>query len=266
MLPKRILPLAFLLLMGLVPFSFGQKSSHWGFKLGLNFTNQVYSNIPTKYYSSLTNDTITIANGGGYNRKGISFLLYREVEASKKVHLLYGVGYRQRGFLSDQKYNRHTTGYVNDLPKGQESNNRFDNLYLDFAVKLRRDRGKKIVPFLLVGNRLDGRIHFSSDFWGTDYTNLTRFEISPFFSGGVEFVIPALTLARKDEYNPTERFTRLTIEFEFNPGIMNVHSGDFGGLGLSVSGTPIPNPYGSKIPVEKEVKNQSFGVNIGLRF
>ena len=192
-------------------------------------------------------------------------MLYREVEELRKVHLLYGTGYRQRGFLSPYKYNRLTTGYINDLPKGVESNNRFGNLCLDLAVKLRRDRGKKMVPFLLIGNRLDGRIRFRSDFWGNDYKGLTRFEISPFFSGGVEFPVPALTLARKNPDSPLERMTRLTIEFEFNPGIMNTHIGGLGGS-ISINGQTVPNPYGSKLSVSPIVNNQSFGVNIGLRF
>ncbi|MBC7922936.1 MAG: hypothetical protein H7Z75_17810 [Ferruginibacter sp.] len=180
------------------------------------------------------------------------------------MHLIWGGGYRQRGFLSNRKYNRLTTGYVEDLLSGQYTNNRFDNLFLDFAVKFRRDQNSKVVPFLLVGNRLDCRLGFRSDFWGNDYRRLTRLEISPLFSAGLEIPLRRLTLGLGLEGAPVERITRLTFEFEFNPGIMNGHSG--AGNEPGINGKTSPNPYGTKIPVGRIVRNQSFGFQAGLKF
>ncbi len=117
----------------------------------------------------------------------------------------------------------------------------------------------------MLGNRLDFRVHFKSDFWGDDYSNLTRFDLSPFLSGGVEIPLGVYLGSKKEK--DWQDYSRLTLEVEFNPGIMKIHLDEFGPGSLQIGGKPPrPNPYGSPIPVQKYVVNKSFGFSAGIKF
>jgi hypothetical protein len=267
---KAILQLATIgVLLGSTTIGQGQTLKTWGVKVGTNFTNQVYENVPTlrniPSLGSQPGRTDTSDFGGHFNRTGISVLLYQEFMANRKISLLVGLGYRQRGFVADQKYYRRQSGLVEDLPEGEQTNNRLDNAALDLAVKLRKPKAK-FAPYLLLGNRLDCNLNVKSDFWGEDYQVMTRFEISPFAGIGTEIPLGGWQLFDQDRkklgiFQPEA--TRLTVEIEINPGIMNVHVGEMNPP--RVNGAPPPVSF-APFTVQKMVRNQSFGINVGIRF
>lgn len=255
-------------LLGSITLGHGQSLKTWGVKVGMQFTNQVYQNLPTlrniPALGSQPGKTDTSDFGGHYNRQGISVLFYREFMANRTISLLVGVGYRQRGFIADQKYYRQS-GLVEDLPEGEETNNRLDNAALDFAVKLRKPKAR-FAPYLLLGNRLDCNLNVKSDFWGEEYRAMTRFELSPLAGIGAEIPLGDWRLLDQDRkklgiFQPEA--TRLTVEIEVNPGIMNVHVGETNPPRLN--GAPPPVSF-APFTIQKIAKNQSFGVNVGLKF
>ncbi len=113
-------------------------------------------------------------------------MLLREVIASRSISVVLGIGYRQRGFIADSRYNRRGSGYVE--AQGFYTNNRFDNAAFDLALKYRRNRNTRLTPYALIGNRLDCRLNFKSDFWEDYSRNFTQFELSPLFGAGITTV------------------------------------------------------------------------------
>lgn len=261
MTKKTLLYLSVLLLT--IPVSRGQSLQTWGAKVGMHFTNQKYNNIPTLRNRLGVIDTS--GSGGHFNRMGISVTLYREFIASQRISLLVGLGYRQRGFAADQKYYARQSGLVEDLPVGEETNNRLDNVAVDLAVKLRKPRAKW-APYILLGNRLDCNLNVKSDFWGDENRAMTRFELSPFAGIGTEIPLGDWRLLRKERKNVKvfqPEATRLIFEIEVNPGIMNVHVGEL--PPPRINGAPPPASFAA-FAIRKVVKNQSFGFNAGIKF
>jgi hypothetical protein len=237
----------------------------WGVKFGINFTNQVFEDIPVLNIRIIGSQTDTSFRdyGGGYNRAGISLLLYKEFAPSRTVSLVAGIGYRQRGFAGKATYNRQY-GWLEQLPEGQENQNRFDNAYVDLAVKLRLNRFKYVVPYFLLGNRIDGRLASRSEFWGDDYPYLTRLELSPVGGAGVEIPLKGVYLSNKISRKEklTNEPTCLTIEIEVNPGIMNVHAAELTNSNVKI----IPGTGAVIVSPRKGVTNQSFGFSAGIKF
>ncbi len=159
---------------------------------------QVYKNVPG-YLVTPRADTTHTSSGGGYNRAGVQLSLFYESMLTPRTGLLLGLGYRQKGFLSDNALNR-VSGLVAPLPQGKVINNRLDYLSVDAAVRFRFRSSGRVIPFGALGNRLDWLMGLNTPFWGTKsgkYGNYTQFEYSPFFAAGAEYPCKGWWCARR---------------------------------------------------------------------
>jgi hypothetical protein len=232
-----------------------------GFQFGVHASSQSYSNILNiDYYFS---DTIRTFGAGNLGRRGLFLMIFKEFELTKKVSIQTGFGYRERGFISDRYVDRERVEAIGQSFFGK---NRFHNIFFDLRIKYRWGVQRKVIKYVGLANRLDMMLVAKSDFW-REYIGaksgrfgafrngpFTRFELSPVFFGGFEIPLNKPFMLKKHEKQS------LLLEFEFNPGIMNVIEGEFGN-GLSINGSPQRPFYGSKI-----VTNSSFGVSVGIKF
>ncbi len=198
----------------------GQIPHTWGIITGINFSNQKFENLPVLIIGSINSqpDTAIINYGGHYNLTGFQGEVYQAWLPTSVISVLAGVGYRHRGFQGSFVYNRQT-GLAESLPKEESNLNRFQNLFLSLGVKLGKSIRNKLVPYVLLSNRLDCRLSFKSTFWGDDYRYFTHFEYSPVVATSIE--IPLKELYLRERLNSKEVLirtaSRLTFEVEYNP-------------------------------------------------
>jgi hypothetical protein len=242
---------------------YGQHTEYFGVRAGGGISYQVYKNVPG-YLVTPRADTISTGSGGGYNRAGVQLSLFYESMLTPRTGLLLGLGYRQKGFLSDNALNR-VSGLVAPLPEGKVINNRLDYLSVDAAVRFRFRSSGRVIPFGALGNRLDWLMGLNTPFWGTKsgkYGNYTQFEYSPFFAAGAEIPLQGLVVRKKMSDRGTLEYSRLVFEIEYNPGIMNVHSTRRG-----YTRAQLTNATAGQAPLEfrRFVYNRAVNFTIGIR-
>lgn len=215
-----------------------------GFKFNILVCGQEITNVPTIRPLSFRGDTLI------YNRTGseagkvgfaISYFQLRPV--TNRLSLQNSIGFRRRGFITDSKFDSQS-GFA--LLSGL-NNNRLDNLFVDIGLRLHSGVGRKLTWFLSAGNRVDYLVYSNTNFW--DIPNVyRRFEFSPVFLAGVGF-----------PYKLNGK--RCFIEFEGNPGVMNVLKKESGSATRKPVGAypVIPIQYAQKTAI-----NYSIALSVGF--
>lgn len=235
----------------------------WGLKAGQISPGQEHTNVPYNWVIQRTGDTIRIANYGvGGASNAFQFSITKETNISSKFYLHTQLGYRQRGFTEDARFNPQTAT-VNSLPAGQaDAFYRHRSIFLDASVVWKWSRWKRFTPFVSYGNRLDYMFDHRGDFWGGRMPTFKRIEYSPLFRIGTEFRLPSLL---RNPNPTTKRYSKLSIEIEFNPGIINVAKSTGDG-GLSINGSTRPTPFGGRYNVQPQIRNSSKALLVSFQF
>ena len=246
------------------------KIHRFSLKVGVNTSYQNYDNIPTYEPAIIPPDTLWRSGFGWYNRTGLNITFCYETLLSNKITFTSGLGYRQRGFEAESVYNPRT-GIVEPGITGSYSSNRLDYITLDAGLKFVPFPNAKWKPYISVLNRLGALAGMKTPFWKTSsgrYGGYRQFEYSPVLSTGIEIPLKGVTIfKRKMEETIGNAYTRLLVEIEYNPGIMNIHKGSDRYQTNSPLQVRAPG-YAGVLPVaiDRAVYNQSLGLNIGLVF
>lgn len=217
-----------------------------GFKVSLLACGQEITNVPTVRPLGFRGDTVVYNQTGSEGAKiSVAVSYFRIQPITNKLSLQSSVGFRRRGFITDTKFDSQA-GFA--LPSAVNTN-QFDNLFFDVGLRFHSGVGRKVMWFLGVSDRLDYLIYSKTPFW--DKTGLyRRLELSPVFQAGFGFA-----------YGPGGK--RCFIEFEGNPGIMNV-------LKEQNSNNTIFNKPTGRYPsiliqtAQKTAINYSIGLTVGF--
>ena len=215
-----------------------------GFKVSLLACGQEITNVPTVRSRGLTGDTVIYNQTGSEEGKiSVAISYFRIQPITTKLSLQSSIGVRRRGFITDSKFDSQS-GFA--FPSATNTNH-LDNLFVDVGLRLHSKIGRRLMWFLSVSDRLDYLIYSKIPFW--DKTRLyRRLEFSPVFQAGFGFA-----------YGLKGR--RCFVEFEGNPGIMNVLKRETG----VVHNKPIgSNPSVSIQTAQKTAINYSIGLSMGF--
>ncbi|MCY7356963.1 MAG: hypothetical protein LH609_05745, partial [Rudanella sp.] len=201
--------IATLLVLSIVTSIFGQLPAHLskntGFKLSVLVSGQEITNIPSIRPRGRNGDTVIYNQAGSEAGKigaGISYFWIRPL--TRHLLLQTYAGFRQRGFVTDSKFNNQT-GYA--TPSALNTN-RLSSLFVDVGLRLQTGAGRKTTWFASFSNRIDYLAASRLPFWG-DTNPYRKIEFSPVGQVGFGF-----------RCGPHGR--RCFIELEGNPGVMNV--------------------------------------------
>lgn len=148
----------------------------FGLKLGFHESNQVIEGSG--------NTPITIL--GQYPLFTQSFLLFYEFQPEKIVSFQIGIGYRQRGFKSENSYDPSIRRNVRN-PNNELNVNKFGNLNLDIIAKISLKRWQSGKFYFLVGNRIDYLVSYDSPFWGRNSAYYSQTQFGTTLGLGVEY-------------------------------------------------------------------------------
>jgi hypothetical protein len=229
----------FLFLCCLLSSAFAQKAHYWQVKTGLHYANMIYDHLP------FPNSGILYDSGGqfvgfltGYGdghfqyRLTSNVMVYKEKQYKNWLHLLVGIGYRQRGYLASRGYGTaYGLLYPQGIPIKEDIETRLHYLSTDWVLKFHITNGL----YAMVAGRADLLLHKkTSAVHEYINTSLTSAEISPVLTIGKQINLC--------DY-------QLLIEFEVNRGLQNV--------------SKIKPDFQSLPPTR--VWNISYGFNLGLR-
>ncbi len=176
-----------------------------GFKLSVLVSGQEITNIPTLLPLYYKKDTvIDNRTGSADGQFGFSVAYFAYKPVTRLLSLQTAVGFRQRGFIADTKYDPRT-GYA---LLSSLNINRLSNLFVDLGLRLQTVPGRKTSWFASFSNRIDYLIASRLPFWNNE-NPYRQIEFSPVGQAGFGF-----------RYGPHGR--RCFVELEGNPGIMNV--------------------------------------------
>jgi hypothetical protein len=215
-----------------------------GFKVSLLACGQEITNVPTVRPRGFRGDTVVYNQSGSEDGKISIAISYFQIQPiTAKLSLQSSVGFRRRGFTTDTKFDSQS-GFA--LPSAVNTN-QLDNLFFDVGLRLHSGVGRKVMWFLSVSDRLDYLIYSKTPFW--DKAGLyRRLEFSPVFQAGFSF---AYGVRRK----------RCFVEFEGNPGVMNVLKKE---NGVVYSKPPGTYPSISIQTAQKTAINYSIGLSVGF--
>ena len=215
-----------------------------GFRIGILVSGQEITNVPAIRPRGFGGDTVVYNRTGSEDGKigfAISYFQLRPITSKLSLHT--SIGFRRRGFITDSKFDSQT-GFATIT---KLNDNRLDNLFFDVALRLHSGVSRKVIWFLGAGNRVDYLIYSKTSFW--DKPNVyRRLEFSPVFQTGAGFT-----------YKSSGK--RCFIEFEGNPGVMNVLPRVNNSITSKPVGTypVIPIQYAQKTAI-----NYSIALSVGF--
>ncbi len=198
------------------------KFQNLGIKFGFYGSNQIIEGS-----GSLPLNTI-----GQYPIFTQSFLLFYEFQPEKAISFQLGLGYRQRGFKSEFRYEPSIQKNVPNL-NNELKISRFGNLNFDFIVKITLARKKDWKIYFLAGNRIDRLISYDSPFWGENSAYYSRIQWGTTFGIGGEYKI--------------KKFGTIFIETDIDTKFMTVMQ-DF------------------DFKTKRVIQDVALGMQVGLRF
>lgn len=216
-----------------------------GFKVGLLACGQEITNLPTIRPRSFRGDTIVYNQAGSEAGKISVAVSYFQIKPIiKSLSLQSSIGFRRRGFITNSKFDSQSGSA---LPSAVNTNH-LDNLFFDVGLRLHSGAGRKLMWFLNVSDRLDYLIRSKTPFWNKTEI-YRRLEFSPVFQAGFGFA-----------YEPGGK--RCFVEFEDNPGVMNV-------LRRENSSSVIYKPIGMYPSIQiqtaqKTAINYPIGLSVGF--
>ncbi|SFF63309.1 hypothetical protein [Thermoflexibacter ruber] len=228
-----------LFLISLFVSVFAQKESHWQLKVGLHHSNMIFHHLPFPDLGTLYDSTgqfvgfLTGYGGGHFQyRLAPNVMVYKEKQYKNWLHLLVGIGYRQRGYLASKFYGiAYGANYPQGIPIKEDIETRLHYLSSDWVLRFNITKGF----YVMAAGRADLLLHKKTAAAHEYIANsLTSVEISPVLTIGKQINLC--------DY-------QLLIEFEVNRGLQNV--------------SKIKSDFQSMPPTK--VWNMSYGFNLGLR-
>lgn len=216
-----------------------QEQKNWSVKIGVHNTNAYF------HYLSFPNSTTYtdtsgqfVGFGTGYGngnfdyRLSNSLMIYKE-KKYRYLSILFGVGYRQRGYLSAINYGiAYGLLYPDGINIKREVESRLHYLSTDLALKFKIHK----LWYILLTSRFDILLKRKTSTEHEYISNsLKTLELSPALALGKEITFCDYTIL---------------IEFEVNRGLQNISK-------------PIPTIQG--LPSTK-LWNMSYGLNLGIKF
>jgi|GEM_PF-896137 hypothetical protein len=261
---KNLALLTFLPLSLLSLQLYGQKGS-WGLKTGLYSNGQQITNVPIVVPSL----PLYIGNYYlEYSRTTFGAMAFYDRPLLANLNIQAGLGFRQKGFLSDAIYDQNKGYATNILPFPQQKNT-FHYLSSEVALQLRTNP-KRTVGYLRIGHRLDRLLGFKSPFWGNNYGYFKKLDFNIFGAVGVEYALKKKWGRQKNEPDQLPLYNRPTVfflELEGVPALFNVHKSRVSDVPfVQVTDAEGEVVYTQPFLMQKIVRNTSVGLAVGVRF
>lgn len=241
----------------------------WGVKAGLSASGQSLINVPIVSTVPGSPPEVYVSNNSvELSRTTFHTLVFYDQVLLSNVSLQAGLGYRQKGFLSEAVYQQGTGYALRDLPV-QQQDNRFDYASSELSLQFRTNP-KRTVGYLRLGQRLDYLLHFNSAFWGNSYGYFKKIDYNVFGSIGLEYSFKKKWLRRKMSAAEVPLYARssaLFLEIEGVPPLTSIQKTRT----RDVPFVQITDGQGNVLfsqpfRMEKIVRNTSVGVTVGVRF
>lgn len=246
---------------------FAQTSS-WGVKIGLNSSGQHIVNVPL--IPALPSGLPVYASNSyvEFSRTTFDALVFYDRALLSNLHLQAGLGYRQKGFLSNAVY-QQAKGYALYTSILRIDDNLFEYASSELSLQFRTNP-KRLVGYLRLGQRLDYLLKFRSSFWGDSYGYFTPMDYNVFGAIGIEYSLNKKWLRRKPAALDSPIYARPTaffLEVEGVPPLKNIQQTQT----RDVPFVQVTTEDGKEIftppfRMQKIVRNTSVGLKIGVRF
>lgn len=264
---KRSLLAALLCLLFSIPQLCAQTGA-WGVKIGLNASGQHIVNVPVIPYVSTGLPVYANNSYVEFSRITFDALIFYDRALLSNLHLQAGLGYRQKGFLSNAVY-QQANGYALYSSILPVDDNLFEYASSELSLQFRTNP-KRLVGYLRLGQRLDYLLKFRSRFWGDSYGYFKQMDFNVFGAIGIEYSLNKKWLHRKSAGSDSPIYARPTalfLEIEGVPPLNNIQRPQM----RDVPFVQVTDEVGQQIftppfRMQKIVRNTSIGLKVGVRF
>ncbi len=241
----------------------------WGMKIGLNSSGQHIVNVPV--ISAVPGGLPEYANNRyvEWSRTTFDALVFYDRALLPNLSLQAGLGYRQKGFLSNAVYQQAKGYAIRTSSLLRNDDNLFQYASSELSLQFRTNP-KRLVGYLRLGQRLDYLLKFRSKFWGDSYGYFTPMDYNVFGAVGIEYSINKKWLHRKPATSDSpiyERPTVLFLEIEGVPPLKNIQQTQTRDVPfVQVTDEDGKEVFTPPFRMQKIVRNTSIGLKIGMRF